>query len=231
MILARRSAVEIDVNWRFTKMKLEHQEERVRNRNRRFNVCIAFVLASAFSLQAQSDRINVGTPNHVQLQPVLTAKVEESPSIGNASNGSDLPDAPSATKPDASTADPGAPPAVKRDASQGAPPAAMGGPLWVDRSVADRNYLLLTGGMFGATIANTELTLRCLNKHPSCNDVPTSFRSRVDLYGVGIPAELGIAYLTFYMKRKHNHIWYVPAAAVTGANLFLAVRAYRWTQQ
>jgi hypothetical protein len=231
MIWARRCAVEIDVNWRFHENEARAPGGKVRNRNRRFNVCIAFVLASAFSLQAQSDRINVGTPNHVQLQPVLTAKVEESPSIGNASNGSDLPDAPSATKPDASTADPGAPPAVKRDASQGAPPAAMGGPLWVDRSVADRNYLLLTGGMFGATIANTELTLRCLNKHPSCNDVPTSFRSRVDLYGVGIPAELGIAYLTFYMKRKHNHIWYVPAAAVTGANLFLAVRAYRWTQQ
>jgi hypothetical protein len=85
--------------------------------------------------------------------------------------------------------------------------------------------------MLGATIVNTELTLRCLNKHPSCNDVPANFRSRVDLYGVGIPADLGVAYLTYYMKRKHNHMWYVPAAVVTGANLFLAVRAYRWTQQ
>jgi hypothetical protein len=206
----------------------------VRNPYRRFNICIAFVLVSALSLLAQSDRIDV-QPSYIQLQgnpaqPLLTAKLDESSSKGSASNESELPDAPSATKPDASPAEPAASPAVKRESPHGAPPAAMGGPLWVDRSVADRSYLLVTGGMFGASIVNTELTLRCLNKHPSCNDVPASFRSRVDLYGVGIPAEFGIAYLTYYMKRKHNHMWYVPAAAVTGANLFLAVRAYRWTQ-
>ena len=84
--------------------------------------------------------------------------------------------------------------------------------------------------MFGSSIVNTELTLRCLNKHPSCNDVPANFRRRLDLYAVKIPAELGFAYLTYYLKRKHNHMWYVPAAVVTGANVFLGVRAYRWTQ-
>jgi hypothetical protein len=206
----------------------------VRNRYRGFNICIAFVLVSALSLLAQSDRIAV-QPSDTQLQgnpapPLLTAKLDESSPMGSASNESDLPDAPSATKPDASAADPAPSPAVKRESSHGAPPAAAGGPLWVDRSVADRNYLILTAGMFGATIVNTELTLRCLNKHPSCNDVPANFRSRLDLYAVGIPAELGVAYLTYYLKRKHNHMWYVPAAVVTGANIFLAVRAYRWTQ-
>ena len=38
----------------------------------------------------------------------------------------------------------------------------MGGPLGVDRAIADRTYLALTGGMFGASIANAELTVRCL---------------------------------------------------------------------
>jgi len=213
------------VDWSFTKLKLEHQEERVRNRYRRFNISIAFVLASALSLPAQSDRQLPGDP----APPLLTARVDASPAVGSASVASGLPDAPSASKPETSDPDPPAAPVVKKE-SQGAPPAAMGGPLWVDRTVADRNYLLLTGGMFGASILNVELTLRCLNKHPSCNDVPTNFRSRVDLYGVGIPAELGVAYLTYCLKRKHNHMWYVPAAVVTGANVFLAVRAYRWTQ-
>ena len=193
----------------------------MRNRYRRFNVCIAFVLASAFSLQAQSDRQLQGDP----AQPLLTARVDASPAIG--SNDSELPDAPSATKPETSAPDPSAAPAVKRE-SHGAPPAAMGGPLWVDRSVADRNYLLVTGGMFGASVADAELTIRCLQQHSSCNDVPSSLRSRVALYGIGIPADLGIAYLTYHMKKKHSRIWYVPAALVTGANAFLSVRAYRW---
>jgi len=88
---------------------------------------------------------------------------------------------------------------------------------------------MLTGGMFGASIANAELTLRCLNKHASCNDVPPSLQSRLGVYGVGIPADFGIAYLSYYMKKKHSHMWYVPTAVVAGANIFLAVRAYRFT--
>jgi len=225
-----------NVDWRFAKPKLGHQEERVRNRYRRFNLCIAFVLASALSLLAQSGGIDVQRRDNLQLQgdptqPLLTATLVASPVIGSASNESELPDAPSATKPDTSTGEAASFPAIKREVSQGAPPAAMGGPLGVDRSVADRKYLALTGTMFAASITNAELTLRCLNKHTSCNDVPSSLRSRVDLYGIGIPADLGIAYLTYYMKRKHSRIWYVPAAGVTAANIFLGVRAFRWTQQ
>jgi hypothetical protein len=106
----------------------------------------------------------------------------------------------------------------------------MGGPFGVDRSVADRNYLAVTGAMFGASIANAELTMHCLGQHSFCNDVPNLLSRRVALYGIGIPADLGVAYLTYYMKRKHSRIWYVPAACVTAANIFLGVRAYRWSQ-
>jgi hypothetical protein len=216
------------------KPKLEHQEERVRNRYRRFNVCMAFALASAFSLHAQSDRMGVRRQDTVQLQgdstqPLLIAARVDDPAVGGAS--SELPDAPSATKPDTSTGGAAPSPAVKRQQSQGAPVAAKGGPLWVDRSVADRKYLLLTGGMFAAGVANAELTLHCLHQHVSCNDVPPSLHSRAAIYGIGIPADLGIAYLTYCLKRKHNHMWYVPAAAVTGANIFFAYRAFHWSQE
>ena len=206
------------------------------NRYMRSCICIAFVLVSALSLLAQSDRMEVKRGDDLQLKlsdrsrPLLTAALVEAPAVGNVSNDSELPDAPSSTKPDASTADPSASPVVKRQ-SHGAPPAALGGPLGVDRAVADRNYLVLTGGMFGASIANAELTIRCLQQHPSCNDVPRSLQSRAAIYGIGIPADLGVAYLTYCLKRKHNHIWYVPAAAVTGANLFFAYRAYHWGQE
>jgi len=185
---------------------------------------------------AQSDRGDIRRLDDVQQgmgdnsQPLLTANLVEAPAIGGEGNESDLPDAPSATRPDTSAGEPAAAaPVVKREV-HGAPPAAMGGPLGVDRGVADRKYFAVTGVMFSASIANAELTLSCLNKHRSCNDVPSSLHSRAAMYGIGIPADLGIAYLTYFMKRKHSHIWYVPAAAVTVANAFLGVRAYRWTQ-
>jgi hypothetical protein len=211
----------------------------VRNRYQGSYICIAFVLASAISLLAQSDRMDIQRRDDLQpkvsddgeLQ--LAAMLAQPPPVAGVSSDSDLPDAPSATKPDASTADPSAPaasPAIKRE-SHGAPVAAQGGPLWVDRTVADRTYLALTGGMVGASVANAELTIYCLGRHASCNDVPPSLQSRAAIYGLGIPADMGVAYLTYCLKRKHNHIWYVPAAAVTGANLFFAYRAYHWGQE
>ena len=207
----------------------------MRNRDRRSYMCMAFVLASALSLLAQSDRIDVQQRDDLQLkvgdasQSLLTATLVEAPVIGGVSSESELPDAPSATKQDMSTADPAASPAVKRE-SHGAPAAAMSGPFGVDRSVADRNYFAVTGAMFGASIANAELTMRCLEQK-TCVYVPASFRSRAALYGIGIPADLGISYLTYYMKKKHSRIWYVPAALVTVANIYVGVHAFRRTQQ
>lgn len=206
----------------------------MRTRYLKFNICIAFVLGSALSLLAQSDRTDIQRQDSLQLQGdsahSLLAAALGAPVIDNASNGSELPDAPSATKPDALAGEAAPSPAIRREESQGAPPAAVGGPFWVDRSVADRNYLLVTGGMFGASFANAELTLHCLSKHASCNDVPPSLQNRTAIYGIGIPADFAVAYLTYYMKKKHSHMWYFPAAIVTGANLFLSVRAYRFAR-
>jgi hypothetical protein len=222
------------VEWPFARLKLEHREERVRNRYKKSYICVVFAAVSALSALAQSDRANVRPWDDLQLkandisQPLLVARTAEAPAIGSVSSYSDLPDAPSTTKADSSTADPAPTPVVKRE--HGAAPAAMGGPLAPDRSVMDRNYLLITGAVFGASVANAELTLHCLTQHPDCNDVPSSLRSRTALYGIGIPADLGVAYLTYYMKKRHSSMWYVPAAAVAGANLFLGMRAYRWSQ-
>jgi hypothetical protein len=208
----------------------------VGNGDRRSYVCMAFVLASALSLLAQSDRTDFNRQNGFQVkgdtaQGLLAANLGEFPAIGSASNESELPDAPSSTKSDGSITDSSGSPAVKRESSHGAPPAATGGPFWVDRSVVDRNYVLVTGGMIGSSILNTEFTMSCFAKHPSCNDIPSFFHRRLVLYGIGLPADLGVAYLTYYMKKKHNHLWFVPAAVVTGANVVLGVRAYRWANQ
>ena len=204
----------------------------MRNRYKKSYICIVFALVSVLSALAQSGRTDVQRWGDLQAkandpgEPLLAALVE-APALAGSSD-SDLPDAPSTTKADSPTADPVPPPVVKRE--HGAPPAAMGGPLAPDRSVADRNYLLVTGGMVGASVFNAEVTLHCLKEHPDCNDIPSSLHGRAALYGIGIPADLGIAYLTYYMKKRHSSMWYVPAAVVTGANLFFGVRAYRWSQ-
>jgi hypothetical protein len=223
-------------DWPFANLKLEYREERVRNRYRRSYICIAFVLTSALSLLAQADRTGFQRGGDVQptvgdaSQRLLAANLIEAPVIGGISADSDLPDAPSATKPDPSTADPAAAPAIKRDYPHGAPPAGVGGPMGVDRGVADRNYLALTGAMFSASIFDAELTMRCLEQK-TCTYVPSSYRTRTALYGIGIPVDLGISYLTYYMKKKHSRIWYVPAALVTVANVYVGVHAYRRTQE
>jgi hypothetical protein len=206
----------------------------VRNRYRRSYICIAFVLVSACSLLAQSDRIELKQQDRFQLrgatvQPLLTANLGESPAIGSIDNEPGLPDTPSATKPDASTADPTGSPAVKGESLRGAPPAATGGPLGVDRSVTDRSYMAVTGTMFAASIFDAELTMRCLEQK-TCSYIPSSFRSRTALYGIGIPADLGVSYLTYYMKRKHSRIWFMPSALVTVANIYVGVHAYHRTQ-
>ena len=181
---------------------------------------------------AQSDRGDVRRQDIVQPQEqsLLTAKLVESAVIDSAIDESRLPDAPSATKADAAAGETAPSPAIKRE-SQGAPVAAQGGPLWIDRSVADRNYFIVTGTMFAASVVNAELTIHCLKQHPSCNDIPPSLKSRGAIYGIGLSADLGVTYLTYTLKRKHNHVWYVPAACITAANLFFGYRAYHWSQE
>ena len=207
----------------------------MRNRYIRFCTCLVFATVSAISSLAQSSE-HVRSEQLLQLKvdgldPTrLTANLEVPAMMGGVSDGSELPDAPSSAQPATSGASPTASPVVRRE-SRGAAPAAMGGPLGVDGRVADKMYLAVTGAMFSASIANAELTLNCLKQHASCNDVPSVFQSRVALYGIGIPADFAVAYLTYYMKAKHSRIWYVPAAAVTAANVVFGVRAYRWAQR
>ena len=208
----------------------------MRNRYGSLGFCVTSILIAALAASAQSGNpgplppaasVQSSSPNTPQ--PAIVASAADVPASAGTDN-SVVPDAPSATSSEASTADPAASPVMKRD-FRGAPPAAQGGPLWVDRSVADRNYLLVNSGMFGASILNAELTMRCLNKHPSCNDVPPSLQSRTAIYGIGIPADLAVSYLTYCLKRKHVHMWYAPAAAVAGGNVFLGMRAHHWTEQ
>jgi hypothetical protein len=137
-----------------------------------------------------------------------------------------LPDAPSASQsqtPDA----PSPAPVSSRHYYQGASPAAKGGNFGVDRRVADWRYLGLTGAMFGASVANVDLTHRC-EAEGTCSFLPHPLSRRAFMYGIGIPSDLAVAYVSYRFKRNHNWFWVVPEAAVTGANIFVA--AHSWSR-
>jgi hypothetical protein len=139
-----------------------------------------------------------------------------------------LPDAPSATESQDSSYC-GATPvqALQRHSYAGAAPATRGGSFGVDRRVADWEYVGLTGGMFAATVANTELTQRCLSQS-TCTFFPSALSSRAAMYGVGIPADAAVAYFSYRLKKNHNRFWIVPEALFTGANLYVA--AHSWSR-
>jgi hypothetical protein len=139
-----------------------------------------------------------------------------------------LPDAPGASQSqDSSQSQPAPTQAPRRHAYAGASPATRGGSFGVNGRVADWKYMSLTGGMFAATVANTELTQRCLNQG-TCTFFPSALSSRVAMYGVGIPADAVVAYFSYRLKRSHNPFWIVPEALFTSANLYVA--AHSWSR-
>ena len=109
---------------------------------------------------------------------------------------------------------------------QGAAPAARGGAFGADRNVMDWKYSSLTGAMFSASVANAELTQRCMAEK-TCSFVPSAVSGRAAMYGIGIPADFAVAYLSYRLKKGHNWFWIVPEAIVTGANFYVAAHSWR----
>jgi len=96
-----------------------------------------------------------------------------------------------------------------------------GGTQWVD---VDREFVMATSVLFGSSIANAELTTRCINSG-FCTAVPGPLRSRGALYGVGLPADAGVTVLGYLLKHGGHRWWFVPAALVTAGNSIYAVHA------
>jgi len=197
----------------------------VRNRHQEFCYCVIFVLSSTLCALAQS--VGATQPTGLSSRATLppTASAVTFAATSDAATGTALPDAPSAARNDGtSTPEPAAvPDPPVRRGSEGAPAAATGPSL---EGVADRHYWAFTGAMFGASVFDAELTQRC-QQEKTCSYVPPSLRSRAAMYGIGLPADFAVAYLTYHMKAKHNHLWYVPSALVTGANVYVGIHAYR----
>jgi hypothetical protein len=121
------------------------------------------------------------------------------------------------------------------DAPSPAPKSAGSNPWAAVRPTAqgkqimamDKEFALVNGLMFGSSIANVELTTRCL-ENGACTMVPSGLRSRKRLYAVSLPADVGITALGYYLKRSGHRWWFVPAALVTAGNAIYAVHAAKY---
>jgi hypothetical protein len=143
--------------------------------------------------------------------PTTSSGAQPSP----ASAALSYPDTPSAVKTS------GAPDSDAEKARfRGAPPTAKG-PLI---HKFDVKYVLVMSMMFAASIVDVEKTNTCLQEH-TCSFVPATFRSRAALYGAGIPAEVGVAYVSYRLKERKHRWWILPAVVVTAANAYVAHHA------
>jgi len=135
-----------------------------------------------------------------------------------------LPDAPSAASVDQTSTR--ASSWWARNPRQGAPVAGSGfrfdGP-----PPSDARFWAANGAMFSSSVVNVELASRCLAEK-TCSAIPGPFQSRAAMYGVGLPAEFAVSYLSYSLKRKGYRWWMVPMTAVTGANAFVA---YHWANR
>lgn len=112
----------------------------------------------------------------------------------------------------------------KRAAS--APPAAGHSTFGGDqtfRQVADAKFWAVTGIMTGSTIAASELAGECANQG-RC-DFMGSLSGRRKTYAVALPANFGMTFLTYELKKHNKKYWFVPAAASTAFTTVVAIHS------
>jgi len=90
--------------------------------------------------------------------------------------------------------------------------------------VVDRKFLYQIAPLFASSVINAELSLRCV-QNGACSEVPSFLHSRAALYGIGLPADVGITLLEHSLKRSGRRWWFVPSTIVTAGNLVYAVHA------
>jgi len=105
-----------------------------------------------------------------------------------------------------------------------APPSAVRPMPGGTQVPMDKEFLMATGILFGSSIANVELTHRCL-ENDACTLVPRALVRRRALYGVGLPADAGVTVLGYFLKRSGRRWWFVPAAIVTAGNTIYGIHA------
>ncbi len=84
--------------------------------------------------------------------------------------------------------------------------------------VADRDYLLLLGLSYAATIADIELTQRCLHKGTCHEGNPLLSTKRAVLYPMQIGYTTGMNVLGYYLKKRRVQSWWIPQVGIVGGH-------------
>ena len=105
----------------------------------------------------------------------------------------------------------------------------------VTDKVIDGKFLGLSAGILGATVFDTEMTLRslktclCYETNPIFAAVLKEGRPATYAVAVGLDA-FGLA-MTYKLKKEHRKIWPVPVVAVIGLHLILGIHNNHFAQR
>jgi hypothetical protein len=122
---------------------------------------------------------------------------------------------------------PDAPSAVAHRPGQETPAPAARPPLSPIDPSAGRTFWIANGALLGSTIANAAEIGNC--RPSACQAVPSAIRNRGTLYAIGIPASLGISYISYRLKRGGTRWWIAPVALFTAGNIIYAVHASQFS--
>lgn len=187
------------------------------SRVRLWFVVLTFTGANLAAAQTSSSLAS-STSRGIEGTRELSTAVSINSSAVSGSTADSLPDAPSTV--------------AAAQSSQNAPVAANEGMQSSPKPPANGSlglpFIAANAMLLGSTIADAEIIARC--RPTACQSVPDAIRSRGALYGIGIPASLGISYISYRIKRGGSRWWIAPVAIFTAGNVVYAVHASQWAR-
>ena len=130
----------------------------------------------------------------------------------------DPPDAPSATRAASlrTAADLNFTPAVTFDVNEWT--AMVIAPAQPKKKVVDKTFLLLTGIATATTIADFEMTQRCLGRGTCVETDPLMPTSHAGMYASSTPVNAALFYWSYRRKAQGKRLWWLPMAAVIASH-------------
>ena len=125
--------------------------------------------------------------------------------LGTMGWAGDLPDAPSATGKQEK-------PVVPAHAGSLAP-----------ADVGDAQYWTMSGALVAATVANVELSSRCIQQRTCMTFSPVERRR--SLYAIALPVDAGLMLLSYKLKADEHKWWFVPISLFTAGHSYSAIRS------
>ena len=86
------------------------------------------------------------------------------------------------------------------------------------RRVVDTRFVSLNALALGLTVADIEVTQHCLARR-TCHELNSLLpHSRVGMYAVNLPVNVGAMYLGYRLKKSGRRTWWIAPAIVSGSH-------------